>query len=393
MVQISQLSGTEDAWAISTVPLSTFHGNAQGPAKSAAATVPGLNGQGVFQAIQSASGGVKLGTNVVISGQAQADNAQDAQSMADALKLLASLAQLQASKEPALAAVAQSVQISSSGTTLSVSLSIPETTLERLWCTPTTPPRTSPCTRCRGPRYGCATRHRLRYSRQSHRVRGGAGGPSRDRSGSRPARRRPGPRRVGFGGDRRRVRDLGWHGVLGNTDEALFRPESLTGFARGSPHLAALWTAVEEMAMADRERLGTARLEWLSRLPLTETHGDLALVHASPATTWRAPGPEAADGELEATYGPLAKPLVVYGHVHRSFIRRAGAMTIANSGSVSLSYDGDPRAAYLLIDDGRPAIRRVAYDVEREIQALFASGLPHAAWMARMLRSAGPQMP
>lgn len=190
-----------------------------------------------------------------------------------------------------------------------------------------------------------------------------------------------------------RVRDLGWHGVLGNTDEALFRPESLTGFARGSPHLAALWTAVEEMAMADRERLGTARLEWLSRLPLTETHGDLALVHASPATTWRAPGPEAADGELEATYGPLAKPLVVYGHVHRSFIRRAGAMTIANSGSVSLSYDGDPRAAYLLIDDGRPAIRRVAYDVEREIQALFASGLPHAAWMARMLRSAGPQMP
>lgn len=132
MVQISQLSGTEDAWAISTVPLSTFHGNAQGPAKSAAATVPGLNGQGVFQAIQSASGGVKLGTNVVISGQAQADNAQDAQSMADALKLLASLAQLQASKEPALAAVAQSVQISSSGTTLSVSLSIPETTLEQL---------------------------------------------------------------------------------------------------------------------------------------------------------------------------------------------------------------------------------------------------------------------
>jgi len=144
MVQINQLSGTQDAWAISTVPLSTFHPNAQGPAKSAAAAVPGLNGQGVFQAIQSASGGVKFGANVVVSGQAQADNAQDAQSMSDALKLLASLAQLQAGKEPALAAVAQSVQISSSGATLSVSLSIPEATLEQLMVHPNNAPAHRP---------------------------------------------------------------------------------------------------------------------------------------------------------------------------------------------------------------------------------------------------------
>ena len=30
-----------------------------------------------------------------------------------------------------------------------------------------------------------------------------------------------------------RVRDLGWPGVLGNTDEMLFAPESLEEFARG----------------------------------------------------------------------------------------------------------------------------------------------------------------
>jgi hypothetical protein len=132
VVQIGQWSESQDAWAISTVPLSTFHPAAQGAVKGAAATLPGLNGQGVFQAIQSAAGGVKFGTNDVITAQAQADNAQDAQSMADALKLLVSLAQLQAGNQPGLAAVAQGLQISASGAALNVTLSIPETTLEQL---------------------------------------------------------------------------------------------------------------------------------------------------------------------------------------------------------------------------------------------------------------------
>jgi hypothetical protein len=129
VVQINQWSGAEDAWAITTVPPSSLQ---HGVAKSPAASIPGLNGQGVFQAIQSAAGGVKFGTNDVITAQAQADNAQDAQSMADALKLLASLAQLQASKDPAAAALAQSLQISASGTAVNVSVSIPESTLEQL---------------------------------------------------------------------------------------------------------------------------------------------------------------------------------------------------------------------------------------------------------------------
>jgi hypothetical protein len=129
VVQINQWSGSEDAWAITTVPLSSFQ---KGGSKSAASSIPGLNGQGIFQAILSAAGGVKFGANDVITGQAQADSAQDAQSMADALKLLASLAQLQASKDPAAAALAQSLQITASGATLTVTVGIPESTLEQL---------------------------------------------------------------------------------------------------------------------------------------------------------------------------------------------------------------------------------------------------------------------
>ena len=190
-----------------------------------------------------------------------------------------------------------------------------------------------------------------------------------------------------------RIRDLGWEGVAGNTDEMLFRPESLTEFAGQSPRLHTLFAALGEMAEATREALGEERLTWLRGLPIVQTHGPMALVHASPESRWHAPSPEATDAGLEAVYAPLARPVAVYGHVHSPFVRAVGGMHVVNSGSVGLSHDGDRRAAYLLLDESRPSIRRVPYDVDREIKALAACGLPHADWVARMLQSAGPLMP
>jgi len=190
-----------------------------------------------------------------------------------------------------------------------------------------------------------------------------------------------------------RIRDLGWPGVVGNTDEMLFRPESLTEFAARLPHLQPLWTAIEEMAQTTCELLGAERLAWLRGLPRIQTHGPMALVHASPEDLWRAPAPEAADAELEAVYSPLRQPIAIYAHIHRSYVRSVSNMTVANTGSVSLSYDGDRRAAYLLLDDFTPSIRRVEYDVDRELKALSTCGLPHADWMAKTLETASPQMP
>ena len=68
-------------------------------------------------------------------------------------------------------------------------------------------------------------------------------------------------------------------------------------------------------------------------------------------------------------------------------------MTVVNTGSVSLSYDGDRRAAYLLLDHSTPAIRRVDYDIDREVKALASCGLPHSDWIARTIQSGRPQMP
>jgi predicted phosphodiesterase len=192
-----------------------------------------------------------------------------------------------------------------------------------------------------------------------------------------------------------RIRALGWQGVLGNADQMLFAPESLSEFASQSSAPQSLWTAIAEEAAWTRASLGEERLQWLRDLPRLQILDRLALVHASPATTWRAPAHTAPDAELDSIYSPLARPVVVYGHIHVPFIRHISRseMIVANTGGVSLSYDGDPRAAYLLLDESEPTIRRVEYDVAKEIKALAGCGTPHADWIARMLETAAPQMP
>lgn len=195
-----------------------------------------------------------------------------------------------------------------------------------------------------------------------------------------------------------RIRDLGWKGVLGNTDEMHSRPESLEEFVSGSTAPPSLWAAVGEMAAATREMLGEERIAWLRTLPRVLIHESIALVHASPESAWQSPGMKSSDEELEKTYGPLDQPIVVYGHIHRSFVRSirrspGEEMLVVNAGSVSLSYDGDTRAAYVLIEDSKPIIRRVEYDVEKELKALEASRLPHSEWVAKMLRSGSAQLP
>ena len=100
----------------------------------------------------------------------------------------------------------------------------------------------------------------------------------------------------------------------------------------------------------------------------------------------RAPLPDAEDGELLATYGSCGAEMVVYGHIHRPYVRALGEITVANSGSAGAPYDGDPRASYLLVEDGVARIVRVDYDVELEAALLLDSGYPRADWVAEIRR-------
>jgi hypothetical protein len=126
--KIGQWSTSEDAWVISIVPPSTLKPPAATP------NVPGIgaNGGNAFQNIQSAAAGVKFGANVVVTAQAEADNAQDATTMAGVLQLLVNLARTQAAQNAQLAALANGLVVNTQGSQLNVTFTLTEDQLQQL---------------------------------------------------------------------------------------------------------------------------------------------------------------------------------------------------------------------------------------------------------------------
>lgn len=175
-----------------------------------------------------------------------------------------------------------------------------------------------------------------------------------------------------------RLRRLGWPSVLGNTDEALDENRLPEKIRRGF---------VGQAAARTREMLGPERVAWLTRLPL-EWRGDgVGVMHATPGDCWPIVAYDAPDEKLREVYGTVGRPAAIYGHIHRAYARELDGLTVANSGSVSLSLDGDTRACYLIIDSGRVEHRRVEYDIERVATDFEAIGYPNAMTYATWLRT------
>ena len=183
------------------------------------------------------------------------------------------------------------------------------------------------------------------------------------------------------------IMQQGWPGVVGNTDEMLWDTSARSGLEASAPKLKPLFKVLFELSgPVTKQMIGDSRLNWLRGLPADLRHENIALQHASPGNLWRAPIDTADDAELLNTYEPLNASIAVYCHIHRPFIRKVGSMTVCNTGSVGSPYDGDPRSSYLLIDDDVPSIRRVEYDVEKEVRRLMASNYPLKEWTAEMRR-------
>jgi putative phosphoesterase len=72
--------------------------------------------------------------------------------------------------------------------------------------------------------------------------------------------------------------------------------------------------------------------------------------------------------------------VLVFGHTHRPWIREFAGVLFVNCGSVGKPKDGDPRAAFALLEaDGdrvRAHIERVEYDAGAVARELSAAGLP-----------------
>jgi diadenosine tetraphosphatase ApaH/serine/threonine PP2A family protein phosphatase len=173
--------------------------------------------------------------------------------------------------------------------------------------------------------------------------------------------------------------------LAGNHDLAVRGTIDLEEF-HGDAGLAATWT---------REVLEPEWQTLLGRLePEGVAHG-VALYHGSARDpVWEyVLSDEGALGTFELT----SSPLVLVGHSHVALqivqsdgdvsgsvapagteVELGGVRALLNPGSVGQPRDGDPRAAYLLLDlDARRAeFRRVEYEVERTQREMQDAGLP-----------------
>ena len=126
LVKVNQLSTTEDAWGISEVPPPVIHPAANAP------NTPNIPAT-VFQNIQQAIGGVKLGSQVVITAELQADTAQNATALANVLQFLLNLAEMHTQQNPQAGTVLKSTNIAANGNLVNVSLNVPEAEAEALF--------------------------------------------------------------------------------------------------------------------------------------------------------------------------------------------------------------------------------------------------------------------
>ncbi len=176
--------------------------------------------------------------------------------------------------------------------------------------------------------------------------------------------------------------------VIGDYDDAV-------AFDRSRPAAPWLPPAVADLAFLwTRVHLDVRTKAWLRRL-LPQARLEigpcrLMITHGSPRDLRESLGTQTAEAILrELTYQTKAN-LIVSGHAHVPSYRVVNAVTFVNVGSVGQPRDGDPRAAYALLDvdpvtgKTQVLIKRVAYDVDAAARALTQRGLPLE--LARALR-------
>ncbi|MFB6235174.1 MAG: metallophosphoesterase [Halopenitus sp.] len=170
-----------------------------------------------------------------------------------------------------------------------------------------------------------------------------------------------------------RIRSASIPTVQGNHDRAVadgdtFRFNSLAG--AGVKHA--------------KSTLTDEQIEWLGGLPAERfaADGRVRIVHGHPMDPDRYTYPEEFRPELitrgledEAGKDP---DVLVMGHTHVQGHAVDDEGIVLNPGSVGQPRDGDPRAAYAVVDLDAMTVyeRRVEYDIDRVVQAVEQAGLP-----------------
>jgi putative phosphoesterase len=167
------------------------------------------------------------------------------------------------------------------------------------------------------------------------------------------------------------IRQHATYAIRGNHDHAVVQRVPIShgpGFRR--------------LASATRQQhwkvMKPSHLKYLSRLPVTqyvELGGhSFYLVHATPRDPMDEYLLDDPEGWKQRLKG-IDADFVCVGHTHIPLHLDLGRWQLINPGSVGQPRDGDPRAAYAVIENGQVEFRRVAYDIEAAIRQMEQSGL------------------
>jgi putative phosphoesterase len=171
------------------------------------------------------------------------------------------------------------------------------------------------------------------------------------------------------------VRRRAHYVVRGNHDHGVAQDVQVTG-RHGFKYLSGVTRVLT------RQRLAADDLRFLASMPLTQalTLEDtrFLLVHATPRDPldeYARPDPEFWGRRLEN----VEADVICVGHTHQAYVLEVGDKLVINPGSVGQPRDGDPRAAYAVIDDNRVELKRVEYAIEATVRTVQESNLSEPA--------------
>jgi len=178
-----------------------------------------------------------------------------------------------------------------------------------------------------------------------------------------------------------RIEDLAIPAIYGNYDYAIARDLDDCGCAYATEHDRELgrrsvdWTLVHA---GPRAKAFMRDLPFDLRLTLGEA--EVHLVHGSPRRVNEYLFEDKPARLFERLAAAEPAGTLIFGHTHRPWIADFAGVRFVNCGSVGKPKDGDPRAAFAVLEGARDGvaarIERVAYDAEAVAREVAATGLP-----------------
>ncbi len=159
--------------------------------------------------------------------------------------------------------------------------------------------------------------------------------------------------------------------IAGNHDREVNTPDRYSGHPTAGPGLKHAYEELDEY-----------QLDWLDELPerrrLDEYSMTLAHSHPNPANNDRYVYPD----DFATVGGSVDTDLLVLGHTHVQGAATVEETVVVNPGSVGQPRDGEPGAAYAIVDtaDGTADLRRVEYDIGEVRDRVRDANLPEESW-------------